>query len=340
MSKQTIYAKYRDNFARHVLDVTHHLEAGVMGRLIDSGDYVGLRINWEPFIGIAATGEGRLSDIAKRMGMSRQAVNQTVNQIEQAGYLKRVEDPSSKRSKLLQLTEFGRAMLRDGALQADRVEEEMAEIVGSEELLKVKRAVLQLSEELGLQTYFKITGEDQALLPTLMPRLAEYTKARLRELNVAKGYPRLKAGAGLVLIALGPKGGRIQKIADKNGMTKQAISAVAIELEELGYIRREPDPQDPRQLLLFFTPEGEAMIEDSVESVHTLEDELASLVGKKAFQAIKNCLKDLCDTFAEESGEDRSDQELNEISEQLLKQLGDKKFKALARAMAVKADKL
>src|SRR5215469_16616660 len=58
-------------------------------------------------------GGGRhASDLAGRLGVSRQAVAQVVATLERGGYVERVADPGDARAKLICLTGRGRAALR------------------------------------------------------------------------------------------------------------------------------------------------------------------------------------------------------------------------------------
>ena len=90
----------------------------------------------------------------------------------------------------------------------------------------------------------------------LLPRLSDYSLQRLMELTRDKGHPGLKLSFGQVLTMIGPSGGRIQQMASIHDVSKQAISAIATELELLGYLRRETDPQDARQLGASFYQPG------------------------------------------------------------------------------------
>src|SRR5262245_54014394 len=49
----------------------------------------------------------RPSDLAREAGMSKQAMNYLLGDLERLGYLTRVEDPSDRRSRRVQMTERG-----------------------------------------------------------------------------------------------------------------------------------------------------------------------------------------------------------------------------------------
>src|SRR6185437_1256947 len=52
----------------------------------------------------------RPSDLAERAGMSKQAMNQLLQSLEQLGYLRRTPDERDARARIVRLTERGRAV--------------------------------------------------------------------------------------------------------------------------------------------------------------------------------------------------------------------------------------
>jgi DNA-binding MarR family transcriptional regulator len=54
----------------------------------------------------------RASDLATRLGVSRQAIAQVVGTLERAGYVTRIGDPGDRRAKLVCLTARGRTASR------------------------------------------------------------------------------------------------------------------------------------------------------------------------------------------------------------------------------------
>src|SRR3954465_10590325 len=78
--------------------------------------------------------------------------------------------------------------------------------------------------------------------------------ARLNE----AGYPELRPTHACVFGTIGPAGDRLTSLADRAGMTKQAVGEVASELEGIGYVERVPDPSDGRAKIIQLTEEGRA----------------------------------------------------------------------------------
>ncbi|WP_101757905.1 MarR family transcriptional regulator [Oceanicoccus sp. KOV_DT_Chl] len=227
-----------------------------MTALINTYGHKKLKLSFEPYIFMAANGEAKLSDITERLGISRQAANQVAKQIEAAGYIKRSEDPLDKRSKRIALTKKAKQLIHDGAIETGKQQSLFADIIGQKSLKNITQLVEKLNIKLGLLTSFKPPSGIPSPLAATLPRLSEYINQRLREITKSKGHPDLKPRYGSVLKNIGPLGGHIQTMAREQGVSKQAISLIASELEQLGYIERQSDPLDPRQHVFFSQQPG------------------------------------------------------------------------------------
>lgn len=76
-----------------------------------------------PFIELEGT---RLTDLAARVGVSKQATGQLVEELEQMGVLERVPDPADGRAKLVRFSARGRRGLLQGLAMLRRLEGELA----------------------------------------------------------------------------------------------------------------------------------------------------------------------------------------------------------------------
>jgi len=81
----------------------------------------------------------RLTELARRVGVSKQAVGQLVDDLEAMGALERVPDPSDGRAKLIRFK--GRWML-DGLGVLMELEQELGERAGAEEMAGLRRGVV------------------------------------------------------------------------------------------------------------------------------------------------------------------------------------------------------
>ncbi|MFD4481003.1 MarR family winged helix-turn-helix transcriptional regulator [Streptomyces sp. NPDC058471] len=84
-----------------------------------------------------------VSELARRMGVTRQTAHQAVHGLVAAGLLEQVPDPSSARQRLIRRTEEGARTHRRAELVLRRVEQELADRIGERTVLAL-RAALEL----------------------------------------------------------------------------------------------------------------------------------------------------------------------------------------------------
>ncbi len=326
-------ARYRDNFPRHLLGVARHLQTQAMQTLTRQYAHTSLRLNFEPYITLIAGPGARLGDIAAALGISKQAANQTAGRIEAAGYIQRMADPLDRRARRIVLTARGRKLRADGTVVVNGIQREFEALVGRQKLVRMVRLLsgLSLKLELSLSLSKNSHGrQTQTLLAGLLPRLADYTTQRLMALTRSRGHPDLKLSFGQVLSLIGPAGGRIEQIARVHDVSKQAIGAIAGELQALGYIRRDADPADARQVVLQFTPQGLGLIDDSMASVELLEEEFTRLLGARNLASVKQTMAALYTALNPEQDIFAGSVDLRLLARQLQRQLGQANAGVLA----------
>lgn len=76
------------------------------------------------------------SEIARRLGISRQAIHATLGQMADMNMLELVDDPSSARSKIVQLTRMGETMRRDAQSVMVTMAEELGRRIGHDTLAR------------------------------------------------------------------------------------------------------------------------------------------------------------------------------------------------------------
>lgn len=72
----------------------------------------------------------RLTDLAARLDVTKQAAQQLINELEEAGLVERVPDPSDGRAKLIRFTAFGRRSILDGLDVLRGIEDELRRDIG------------------------------------------------------------------------------------------------------------------------------------------------------------------------------------------------------------------
>lgn len=94
-------------------------------------------------------GSTRVTDLARRMGMTKQAVGQIVDLLEQKGLVGRAPDPTDGRAKVIDHTPKGFALidrLIDATLETER---DIARTIGRKDLAALKAILTRITVEGG-----------------------------------------------------------------------------------------------------------------------------------------------------------------------------------------------
>jgi DNA-binding MarR family transcriptional regulator len=91
----------------------------------------------------------QIRDLAIRAGVQKQTMAQTVDQLEQAGYLQRRPNPRDGRSRLIVLTERGKAVQPLATGAGDLIEQRWAQLTSSEELETLRNLLHHLLDRIG-----------------------------------------------------------------------------------------------------------------------------------------------------------------------------------------------
>ncbi|HEX3627787.1 MAG TPA: MarR family transcriptional regulator [Verrucomicrobiae bacterium] len=90
------------------------------------------------------TGEIPLGELIKQLRVSKQAGGQLVDTLVVRGYLKREEDPEDRRKSNITLTKHGRAAAAVQNVARKKIDAQLIERVGSEDVLRTRRTLAAL----------------------------------------------------------------------------------------------------------------------------------------------------------------------------------------------------
>ncbi len=112
----------------------------------------------------------------------------------------------------------------------------------------------------------------------------------LARVAARRGAPALRPAHTSLFPHLDLEGTRIVDLAARVGVTKQAISQLVGELEEMGVVRREPDPADGRAKRVVLTARGREGFFDGLAVLRELEAELARELGERRMKELHGTL--------------------------------------------------
>jgi DNA-binding MarR family transcriptional regulator len=97
---------------------------------------------------------------------------------------------------------------------------------------------------------------------------ARYPDVTIQHLNVFALVPR-------------DEGMRMSELAERLQVTPGAVTQLVQQLEDMGLVRRTPDPSDRRAVIVRSTPEAEAGYEAGRRRIAELEERWQRLVGPR-----------------------------------------------------------
>lgn len=113
----------------------------------------------------------------------------------------------------------------------------------------------------------------------------------LRRVALRKNAPRLRRSHTALLPHIDLGGTRVSELAERLGISKQAVSELIDELEDAGVLRRTADPTDARARLVSFTPKGLDGLLEGLAVLRELEAEIARSIGDSTMRGLRVALE-------------------------------------------------
>jgi DNA-binding MarR family transcriptional regulator len=115
-------------------------------------------------------------------------------------------------------------------------------------------------------------------------------ESALERIAKRQGGMKLRRSHTSLLPHIALEGTRVTDLAERVGITKQAISQLIEELEGWGVVTRVPDPVDARARLVLFTERGRAGFFEGLAVLAELEEELATSIGDARMKQLRGAL--------------------------------------------------
>jgi DNA-binding MarR family transcriptional regulator len=137
-----------------------------------------------------------------------------------------------------------------------------------------------------------LDGQPKPRLGTLLDEAQEAWRQAFAEALARRNAPPLGAAADL-LGQLSVSGISQSLLADRMGLTKQAVQQSLDQLEKLAMIRRAPDPVDRRAKYVLLTETGLLALETRRDAEKEAEKALRNALGKKTLKQLGKSLRKL-----------------------------------------------
>lgn len=131
------------------------------------------------------------------------------------------------------------------------------------------------------------------LIGALLRMPWEAVQQRMLERLQEKGFADFDASYLVVFQYPGPQGERPSELAARLRISKQALNHLLGQLERLGYLSREADPDDRRSKRITLSPRGIRAVTVIRKAVAEMEDSWEKQLGVRRFTQLRRLLEDL-----------------------------------------------
>lgn len=118
-------------------------------------------------------------------------------------------------------------------------------------------------------------------------------EAAVRADLARNGFGDVTPSHSALLRDIGDDGARPSELAAHAGITRQAITKLVDELERLDLVRRDPDPDDGRGVIVKYTDRGRAGVAIARKRMLALERNYAAQVGADRWAQVRSTLETL-----------------------------------------------
>jgi DNA-binding MarR family transcriptional regulator len=130
-----------------LLDVAFAQFDTELSRRLAATDYADIRPTHGCVFGYVDPDGSRLTDLADRANMTKQAVGEVTTDLQQLGYVERVPDPSDGRAKIIRLTERGHQAQTLSWELINEIEREWAERFGAKRIAALRQTLEAITAE-------------------------------------------------------------------------------------------------------------------------------------------------------------------------------------------------
>ena len=118
-------------------------------------------------------------------------------------------------------------------------------------------------------------------------------EAAVRADLAQNGFGDVAPSHSALMREIGDDGSRPSELAAHAGVTRQAITKLVDELERLDLVRRDPDPNDGRGVIVKYTDRGRAGVAIARKRMLALERAYAAQVGADRWAEVRSTLETL-----------------------------------------------
>jgi DNA-binding MarR family transcriptional regulator len=136
-----------------------------------------------------------------------------------------------------------------------------------------------------------MANEIDSDLAILVVGAARVVADRLGDAVARCGIDDMRAPFGYVIRALAERDRTLTELAGLLSVSKQSAIKVVDEMEQRGFLSRQPDPDDRRVKVLHLTAKGRKVRRAALAASRKIEQELRAEIGDGTVEEMRNALK-------------------------------------------------
>lgn len=140
----------------------------------------------------------------------------------------------------------------------------------------------------------------QPTVPALVNLVAASGAPGLRAAFAAAGLDGIRPAQAVALVPLAAGGLHASDLADRLGVTRQAVAQAIAALERHGYVARAPDPADARARIIELTARGRHALRVMRSNAVDLEKRWEQVLGRQRLGELRATLQTLLGGVAAE----------------------------------------
>ncbi|GAA0372625.1 hypothetical protein GCM10009530_23520 [Microbispora corallina] len=136
-------------------------------------------------------------------------------------------------------------------------------------------------------------GVNEIPLPALFTQAKDVTLAVLHRRLDEEGFEGIRYSHGAVFRFIDAEGSRLTVLAERSGLSKQALGEVVTELERHGYVERTTDPDDHRAKIIRLTERGTEAQVAAARILGDIERRWAQHLGRDRITGMRRVLEEV-----------------------------------------------
>ena len=133
----------KHNLGQSLMEVARHFQKHALEAFLEEG-HAGLQASHQAVLTHLSLSGSRLTDLAKRASMTKQAMGQLVDEVEALGYVERIPDPTDKRAKLVRFTDKGCELMKSGTRVGGTIHQRYTDIIGEKKMERLRALLGEL----------------------------------------------------------------------------------------------------------------------------------------------------------------------------------------------------